>query len=165
MAKTRKKKDDLSRAKLGDLRKKLDQAEAGWKRALADYQNLEKRLSKEREEIIRLANTVLIAKFLGVLDDLERAWDHRQDEGLTLILKHFRSILDSEGIEEIKAEKELFDPYRMECVGTAAESEVKEEQVVRVTKKGYLLKNDQGKDQVIRPAEVIVNRKNQVKSQ
>lgn len=155
---TKRKKPASPCDKIQVLQDQLGEAEAGWQRAVADYQNLEKRQAKDREEIVKLANTVLINKFLGVLDDLERAKEHCQDQGLDLVINQFRAVLSSEGVEEIKVEAEVFDPHRMECVATVADQDQEPERVVKVTKKGYLYKDGQGYEQILRPAGVIVNR-------
>ncbi|GAG39247.1 unnamed protein product, partial [marine sediment metagenome] len=55
-----------------------------WKRALADYANLEKRTAGEKQDFIKFSNAVLLDKLLSVLDDLERAEHHLKDKGLTL---------------------------------------------------------------------------------
>jgi molecular chaperone GrpE len=144
---------------IGRLKKRLAETEDNWKRAVADYKNLEARLAKEREEITRLANTVLMTKFLDVFDDLRRARDHCPDEGLDMVIKQFNSVLLSEGVEEIEAEGRKFDPYCMDCVGTVREENIDDETVVEVIKKGYLYRDGRGFEQVLRPAEVIVNKK------
>lgn len=157
------KKSPKSRIKGRDevvsLKKQLVEVESKLKRALADYQNLEKRLAREREEILKVANTVLITKFLDILDNLERAQAYLDEEGLRPIVKQFHSLLLSEGVEEIKAEGNRFDPYLMECVEATSNSDQADEIVVSVTGKGYIYRDGRGYKQVIRPAKVIVNRK------
>ena len=64
------------------------------RRALADYQNLEKRITEERSSWIRTANKSLILKLLPVLDNLLLAKKHISDEGLNLSVQKFLDILD-----------------------------------------------------------------------
>ena len=73
------------------------------KRALADYANLKKRTEEEKTSVVRFANTVLIVKFLDILDNLETAQKNLNDQGLELVIKKFQDALKSEKIEEIKA--------------------------------------------------------------
>ena len=160
----RQKKTPQSRIKGKDetpsLKKQLAEVENKLTRALADYQNLEKRLAREREEILKVANTLLISKFLDILDNLERARTYSDKGGLEPILRQFYSLLLSEGVEEIEAEGKSFDPYSMACVETTSTGDQANEIVVSVTRKGYIYRDTRGYEKIIRPAEVIVNRRN-----
>ena len=125
----------------------------GWEekyaRARADYANLERRVKGQQEEFVKFANSVLIIKFLPVLDDLEKAASGA-DEGLKLVLKKFKEVLESEGVGEIKVKKgDDFDPTIMEC--TVAEGNGEEQKVLEVIRKGYRMK-----EKVLRPAQVKV---------
>lgn len=71
-------------------------------RTLADYDNLRKRIEREREEFGRLANIRLAARFLSVYDMLESAQKHLNDSGLAITLGEFIRVLKDEGIEKIK---------------------------------------------------------------
>lgn len=131
--------------------KKKDQIadlENKWKRALADYANLEKRIEKEKEDFVKFANAQLLDKLLNVLDDLESAEKHLKDKGLTLAGNRFREILKEEGVEEIEVLGRNFDPELMDAVETVDGPKNK---VVEVVLKGYKL---YGK--VLRPAKVKV---------
>lgn len=138
----------VKKKSLKELQEEIENLEENWKRALADYNNLEKRVSDQQQTFVRLANASLVDKLLGVLDDLERAVDHIKDKGLNLVLDQFREVLDSEGVKEIEVEGEEFDPETMDCVEMAPGEENK---VVKVQLKGYTLN-----DHVIRPAKVEV---------
>ncbi len=122
------------------------------KRALADYQNLERRVEEERKLLGQLSSALVIEKFLPVLDNLESAQAHLADQGLDMVVKQFKDILAQEGVAEIQAEGTQFDPKLHEAV------EVKkgdnEGRVVKVQVKGYKLH-----DNVIRPAKVVVERR------
>ena len=99
---------------------------------------------------MRLANASLIDKLLGVLDDLERATNHIKDHGLKLILNQFKSVLETEGVQQIQAKGEEFNPETMDCVDMVPGPKNK---VVKVLLKGYKLN-----DHVIRPAKVQVGK-------
>ncbi len=71
-------------------------------RALADYDNLVKRVERERQDLEKLAGFKIILKLLPVLDNLRSALAHLKDPGLAIALKDFEEVLKSEGIEEIK---------------------------------------------------------------
>ena len=119
-----------------------------WKRALADYANLEKRIEKEKEDFVKFANAQLLNKLLAILDNLELAERHLRDKGLTLAGNRFREILKEEGVEEIEVLGRNFDPELMDAVETVDGPKNK---VVEVVLKGYKL---YGK--VLRPAKVKV---------
>ncbi len=133
---------------MDELEQKVQELENNWKRALADYKNLEKRVSEEREEFVKYSNWVLISKLLPILDNLELLNAHMNDEGMNMILKEFKQILFEEGLEEIDAENKDFDSSLMDAVEIV---EGEEGKVMEVMQKGYLLKN-----KVIRPAKVKV---------
>ena len=125
----------------------------GWEekyaRARADYTNLERRVQDEREGFLKFANSVLIVKFLPVLDDLEKAASGA-DEGLKLVLLNLQEVLKSEGVREIKVKKgDDFDPTIMEC--TVVEGNGEKQKVLEVIRRGYIMK-----EKVLRPAQVKV---------
>ncbi|OGE10229.1 nucleotide exchange factor GrpE [Candidatus Curtissbacteria bacterium RIFCSPLOWO2_01_FULL_42_26] len=122
------------------------------KRTLADYQNLERRIEEERKQLSKLSSLLLIEKLLPILDNLENAQMHLSDEGLKIVIKQFKDILISEGLQEINAENAQFDPNFHEAV------EIKEgamdNKIVKILTKGYTI---DGK--TIRPAKVVVERR------
>ena len=122
------------------------------KRALADYQNLEKRVEEERKLLSKLSASLLIEKLLPVLDNLEKAQVHLKDEGLEIVIKQFNDILTGEGVEEVVAEGAQFNPNFHEAV----ESQQGEHDnvVIKVLTKGYKIE-----DTILRPAKVIVSKK------
>lgn len=132
------------------LKKTVDHKELEEKylRALADYQNLEKRVGREKETFVKFANAVLILKMLPVLDNLERAAEHLKDQGTELVMRQFKEALSSEGVTEIEAEGQPFNPELHEAVEKIAGEEGK---VLAVVERGYKLG-----EKVIRPAKVRV---------
>lgn len=131
---------------------KLEEVINSWKRAVADYQNLEKRVSEERVNWIRSASKELILRLLPILDTLILAQKHAQDEGVGLGIKQFISILEQEGVKKIETQGQNFDPKTMECVEIAVGEE---EKVVEELQTGYMLYGEV----VLRPAKVKVGRK------
>lgn len=120
-----------------------------WKRALADYQNLAKRVEKERLDAIIYATGSLLSKFLKIADDLWLAVTHHQDQPwLKLIHADLSRILKDEGLTEINAAGLPFDPITMDCVNRVPGPK---DQVVNVIQTGYKLH-----DKILRPAKVEV---------
>jgi len=126
----------------------LNDLENKWKRALADYANLEKRIDNEKQSFVKYSNLKLLEKLLPILDDLEAAENHLKDQGLKIILNKLKEILKSEGVEEIKTHGEEFNPELMEAIEIIKGPKNK---VMEVSRKGYLL---EGK--VLRIAKVKV---------
>jgi len=118
------------------------------KRVLADYQNLKKRVEKDKFEYAKFATSSLIDKLLSVLDDFERADQHLKDKGLSLALDQFNSVLQSEGVKEIEVLNQNFDPQTADCVELI---KGKKNKIIEIIKKGYYLH-----DKVLRPAQVKV---------
>ncbi len=118
------------------------------KRALADYQNLEKRIAEEKSSWIKAANKNLLLKLLPGLDSLILAERHTQDEGVKLSIKHFLDILEQDGVKKIETVGRDFDPNFMEAVSTA---EGEDGKIIEEVRSGYTLF-----DQVLRPAQVVV---------
>ncbi|MFA6602360.1 MAG: nucleotide exchange factor GrpE [Candidatus Shapirobacteria bacterium] len=130
--------------RLNDLEEKL-------KRTLADYDNLEKRIERERLLYITLTTTTLAAKFIEVLDDLYLANTHLNDPGLKMAIDKFNQSLKSVGVSQIEVSPGTeFDPQTMECL-EAVEGDVNK--IVSILKPGYLYN-----DRVIRPVSVSVGK-------
>lgn len=130
------------------LKEEMEVLENKWKRALADYQNLEKRVAAQQQAYVRLASVTMIDKLLPVLDDLERASKHLKDDGLKLIVRQFGQVLESEDVKEIEVADKEFDPQYMDCMEMVPG---KKNIVVEEVLKGYQLG-----EIVIRPAKVKV---------
>ena len=120
------------------------------KRALADYQNLKKRVEGERLEFVKYVLEQFLLKILPVVDDLEAAEAHIKDQGLTLAVDKLKTTLNEEGVKEMSLINQVFDPKLAECLELAPG---KKDQVVSVAQKGYLLN-----DKVLRPARVKVGK-------
>ncbi|HVR88867.1 MAG TPA: nucleotide exchange factor GrpE [Candidatus Limnocylindria bacterium] len=127
-------------------------------RLAADFANYRKRNDAERVEFAKFAKADLIAKLLDVLDGYDRALATVPDEakkqpwveGMWLVERKLRSILEAEGLEPIDSLGKPFDPYVHEAV-SHVESEQPDGTVIEEFQKAYRLH-----DRVIRPALVAV---------
>jgi len=120
------------------------------KRTLADYQNLQKRVVADQQDFVKFANAVLLTKLLPALDDLEKTQEHLKNAGLQLTIDKFKSVLQAEGISEIKLLNTVFDPKTAECVELIPG---KKDYIIEIVQTGYAL---QGR--VLRPARVKVGK-------
>lgn len=142
------KEKDSKKVKIEELEKRISELDNNWKRALADYQNLQKRTSEERINFVEFSNSTLIRKLLPILDNLEMLEKHLEDEGLKMIVKEFKSVLKEENVEEVNTNDVFFDANLMEAVETVDGLSNK---VIEVLQKGYLFKQ-----KLLRPARVKV---------
>lgn len=137
---------------VADLKAELNEYHARWKRALADYQNLEKRERENKLNIIKFAAKSFITKLLPVIDTLEKLNLHIKDQGLELALKELHKILKEEGVEKINCKNKHFDINSMEAVAVVSGNE--DNQVVSEARAGYLMHGA-----VLRAARVVVSKK------
>lgn len=154
--KNEKKKETVNVNQLDEEIKRLKQEVDVWRnkylRALADYQNLEKRVDQERQEFQKLVNKNLLLKFISVLDEIERAMLFIDNEGLKLIKKKFLQILNEEEVKEIDLIGKKFDPNLAEVIEVVQGKE--DDIIVEIVKKGYYYH-----DKVLRVAQVKVSKK------
>jgi len=147
---------ELLREALAEERKKTEENLAGWQRAQADFINYKRRTEQEKEDISKFANSILMLSLLPVLDDLERALTSVPSnltklswvDGLKLIKRKFQASLEAQGLTEIEALGEPFDPNLHEAM---RQGKGKEGIVIEETQKGYKLN-----DRVLRPSQVVV---------
>jgi len=127
-------------------------------RLAADFSNYRKRNEAERADFAKYAKADLIRKLLEVLDGYDRALETTPAdaggqpwlEGLRLVERKLRQLLESEGLQPLEAVGLPFDPYQHEAVAHL-ESDAPEGSVISEYQKGYRLH-----DRVIRPALVTV---------
>jgi molecular chaperone GrpE len=109
----------LKKTKLKNI--EMDLLKSQLVRALADYDNLIKRVEREKNDIEKLVSLRLILRLLTVLDGLESAQEHLKDQGLAISLGEFKQILNEEGLTEIRPKVgDQFDQETMEVVEVAA---------------------------------------------
>jgi molecular chaperone GrpE len=152
-------------AKLGEIENALEEARAqsdenlrAWQRTAADLSNYRRRTDDERETVARFANALLISKLLSVLDDFDRALesvppdtDDAWVDGVRLVERKLRNVLESEGVTPIEATGLPFDPNLHEAVVHEDTADHPDNQVIDELQRGYRLH-----DRVLRPALVRV---------
>lgn len=128
-------------------------------RLAAEFDNYRRRVERERQEAWARAQADLAGRLLDVLDDLERVAHHSVGdspllEGVQLVEKKLRTVLDAAGLEQIDAENAGFDPNSMEAVAMVPTEIPEEDDVVSdVFQRGYRFKG-----QLLRPARVRVKK-------
>lgn len=132
------------------LEERIQDLDNKYKRALADYQNLEKRTLEEKKSWAKFASKDLILKLLPVLDTLMLASKNINDKGLDIAIAQFLDVLKQEGVYKIETTGKMFDPKVMEAVDT---EEGKEGLVLQEIRSGYMIG-----DTVLRAAMVKVGK-------
>ena len=130
-------------------------------RARADLDNFRKRALREKEEAIRYANNGLLERLLPVIDNFELGLDAAKNaadtasilQGMAMVHKQLQDFLKNNGLEEVQAEGEAFDPNKHDAVSQEFSTDVPEGHVVRQVRKGYKIK-----DRLVRASSVIVSK-------
>ena len=152
---------DQLRAELESARQEAAESKAQWQRSAADFSNYKRRTEQEREAIVGLANEVLLAKLLAIVDDFDRAIANMPAElqdvgwvgGISAIDRKLDQLLESEGLTPIDALGKQFDPHEHEAIAQEDRPGVPEGTVIAELQKGYRIR-----DRVLRPAMVAVAR-------
>jgi len=146
---------------LENTKKQLDEEKEKYLRLYAEFDNFRKRILKEKEEFAKYANEKLILELIDVYESLERGIENAKSmdkdkliEGMELIFKQFKSILDKNGLSPIKAVGEKFDPYKHEAMMQTVTDEYEDNTILEEFARGYMLK-----DKVIRYSKVRVSKR------
>jgi molecular chaperone GrpE len=147
---------ELLKQSLLEEKTKAEEYLANWQRSQADFINYKRRSEKEKEELADYSRAAIIQCVLPILDDFERAISAVPDEtvdsnwveGIQMIERKLRTVLESEGLSCIEAVGEQFDPYQHEAV---RQENGEEGIVIEDIRKGYKYR-----DRVIRPSQVVV---------
>ena len=149
--------EELER-ELADARAKGEEHLYNWQRSAADFANFKRRTDEERATVGQFSNALLIGKLLAVLDDFDRALESVPPEahdpwieGVKLVERKLRGVLDSEGVTAIEAVGQPFDPNVHEAVAHEETADHPDNQVIDEVQRGYRLH-----DRVIRPSLVRV---------
>jgi molecular chaperone GrpE len=143
---------------LATSREQADEHLRSWQRAAADFSNYKRRTEEDRRVADLFANAVLLGRLLAVLDDFDRALDNVPEdaheswvEGVRLVERKLRGVLEAEGVTPIEAIGQTFDPNLHEAVVHEETAEAPDNTVIGEVQKGYLLH-----ERVLRPSLVRV---------
>ena len=130
-----------------------------WQRALADYQNLERRTQVEVSQRVSSKTNDLLLNFINIYEDFIRAVDvlskdNIDTNGLQAIIKNMESLLHENNIKPIDAVGEIFDPQIHEAVSMVVDETLDEGTITQEVSKGYV----SGKA-ILKPSKVIVSKK------
>ncbi len=128
----------------------------------ADFENLKRIKEKEKTDLLKFGNELLIKDFLPVLDSLEMALEHASKtedvkgiaEGVKLTVNEFRKALERAGVTTVDAVGKAFDPNFHEAFYQEEREDVEPGTILSEFQKGYLLNG-----RLIRPSRVILSKK------
>lgn len=138
------------------LKIQLEESDDRLKRVAAEFDNYKKRTSKEKEGMYDSLMGDVISKILPVIDNLEKAVssqteDESYKQGVELVLKQFKDVLQANGVKEIEAVGKTFDPELHEAVSLIQDDSLGEKIIKEEYRKGYMIG-----DRVIRHSMVVV---------
>ena len=148
---------------LEQKKQEAEEANDKYRRTYADFENYRKRMQREQAEFRKYANEQMALELLTVLDHLGLALKHACEapekseglqQGVEMVYKQFRDVLEKFGITPFKAEGEPFDPAKHEAMMQVGTSDVPENMVVQVFQDGYLYH-----EKILRHAKVGVSTK------
>ena len=149
--------------KTDDHTKKLEEENSDlkdkWQRALADYQNLERRTQVEISQRVSSKTNDLLLNFINIYEDFVRAENSLSKEkidtsGIIAVIKNMENLLAENNIKPIDAIGEIFDPQLHEAVSMVVDDTLDEGTITQEVSKGYI----SGKA-ILKPSKVIVSKK------
>jgi molecular chaperone GrpE len=155
-----------AQAEIEQLKLQLEMAKAlaaehlgSLQRTAADFANFKRRTAEDRERDLGLASELLLRKLLAIVDDFDRALDSMPEElkgvgwieGVVLLDRKLRALLESEGVTPIEAIGRQFDPREHEAIANVPGTGRPDGEVVAELQRGYRVRN-----RVLRPAMVAV---------
>ena len=144
------KKQDTDIKHTEALKKEVDEWKTKYVRALADYQNLEKR-SEDRVSVAhKYAAEMVLLRLLPVVDTFKKVQEHVHDAGFDLAYKELLTVLEEQGVEHIEVTGTPFDPHTMECIEVVDGDENK---VIEETVSGFMFRG-----KILRVAQVKVGK-------
>ncbi len=125
----------------------------------AEFENFRRRMEKDKEDFIKYSLEKFIKQLIPIMDSLNMALHPnnipeeqlKAFEGFTLIFKQFQDLLSKNGVVEISAIGETFDPNIHQAISQEASQDVESGKVTKEYQKGYKLH-----DRLLRPAMVVV---------
>ncbi|OCR91574.1 molecular chaperone GrpE [Campylobacter fetus subsp. testudinum] len=152
--------DNVSFTKLNeDVKDELALAKESLMRATADFENIKKRLEREKGEAVKFANESFARDLLPVIDALEIASNlqsgddeiaNKIKDGINLTIEQFKKSFEKYGIKEISTDAE-FNPEIHNAINYIETDEVESGKIAAVYQKGYLYN-----DRVLRPSMVVI---------
>ncbi|SNQ60793.1 nucleotide exchange factor GrpE [Candidatus Methanoperedens nitratireducens] len=138
-----------TKKQLEETKKQHAECKDSFLRLSAEFENVRKRTLKEKEEFVKYANEKLILELIDIMENLERGLKNAKKaenkekliEGMELIHKQFKNVLEKNGLTPIKALGERFDPYKHEAMMQTITDEYEDGTILEEFARGYMLNN------------------------
>ena len=141
-----------------NLKKKFEKMQEEFLRKAAEMENLRKRLEREKNDYLQYALSEHLKELLGVMDNLERALESKNQgeeeslqKGVEMIYKQLYDLLLKQGVKQITIEENRYDPHLHQAFLTEESDQVTELQVAEELQKGYTIR-----ERLLRPSLVKV---------
>ena len=133
-----------------------EESKRKWYVVTAEYENYRRRTQTQSAQRYNEGRNDIIASLFPIGDNLERAMlscvDENTKQGLDMVLKAYKKVLEGEGVEEIDPIGQPFDATYSEAIMAMPAEEGEESGIVKqVYVKGY-----KKGEKVLRYAQVIV---------
>ena len=142
-----------------DVTKTIKELNERLQRALADYQNLERRTQVEITQRVSDKTNNLLLNFINIYEDFIRAEDSLSKQnidttGINAVRKNMENLLAENNIKSISAVGEIFDPEKHEAVSTVEDDSLDDGTIIQEVTKGYITEKG-----ILKPSKVIVSKK------
>ena len=151
-------KNDVEKIKvlIETQKQEIEEKDDRIKRLIAEFENFKKRSSKERENLYSSIIGDIITSFLPIIDNLEKAVqtktnDEEYKQGIELVLKQFKEVLEANGVKEIESVGHTFNPELHEAITSVTDDSLGVQEIKEEYRKGYMIG-----DKVIRHSLVVV---------
>lgn len=153
--------DNTPEDEVGKLRREIADLRDRSMRTLADFDNFRKRSERERQDLKKYAQVEIIREYLGIIDNLDLALSAAGTasgtaddlkRGVEMIHRQMLDLLKRNGVKEINALGEPFDPAVHEAVSREEDPAVKTPTVTGEMRRGYFIY-----DRLLRPSMVKVS--------
>ncbi len=148
--------------KLSEQAAKTEESRDRLLRLAAEFENFRKRTDGEKQKLAEFAESILLSKFLPILDSIEQVLKFSADEedkenlsaGLKLVTKELRRIFHDLGLKPLEVLGKTFDPHTAEAVEVSENPDCAEGTILSILRTGYRYK-----ERILRPALVRISKK------
>lgn len=144
------------KALIESQKEELEEKDDRLKRLMAEFENYKKRSTKEREGLYNSLVGDIFSSLLPILDNLEKAVEVKTEDenfkqGIELVLKQFKDVLNQNGVKEIESVGCTFNPELHEAITSVTDENLGVQEIKEEYRKGYMIG-----DKVIRHSLVVV---------